>query len=80
VIRLTNGEVAHFLFASFSFSFLVMTLLRNTLVDLSSLCLKRRRLPQGSAFWGFSLMKNFFMGEYPSPNFQKAFCVQIEKL
>jgi hypothetical protein len=32
-------------------------------VDLPRLCLKRRRLPQGSAFWGV-IDEKFFSGEY----------------
>jgi hypothetical protein len=53
------------------FSLLVTSLLRNAPVDLPSLCLKRRRLPQGSAFWRSHRWKIFFRGSTPSPEFSK---------
>jgi hypothetical protein len=45
--------------------------LRNTPADLLSLCLKRRHLPQGSAFWGSHRWKIFFQREYPFPQIFK---------
>jgi hypothetical protein len=65
------GEVAHFSVPQFFFfSLLVTTLLRNAPVDLPSLCLKRRGLRQGSAFWGL-IDEKFFQGEYPFPEFSE---------
>jgi hypothetical protein len=63
------GEVAHFLRPSV-FSLLVTRLHLNAPVDLPSLCLKRRRLPQGSAFWGL-IDEKFFKGNTPSPEISK---------
>jgi hypothetical protein len=53
------------------FSLLVTSLLRNAPVDLTSLCLKRRRLPQEGAFWGSHRWKTFFTGVYPFPRIFK---------
>jgi hypothetical protein len=72
-VRLPNMVKLHILCnPSFSFfSLLVTSHLRNAPVDSPSLCLKRRRLPQGSAFWGSHRRKNFFTGEYPFPRIFK---------